>query len=89
MASKIPQSSEALQSNFKDQIEFLNASAAAFDAGHEGEAKRLAVTIRVLLHDTDQSHSLMDQLGIKNRDYVDTSFPFDPKNLATHGDSYL
>jgi len=85
MTSKIPQSLEALQSNFEEQIEFLKASAAAFDAGHEGEAKRLAVAIRVLIHDTDKSRSLMKQLGIKNRDYVDTSLEFAPANLLSHG----
>jgi hypothetical protein len=48
-----------------DQLEYIRASAASYDAGHEGEAKRLAVVLRVLLHDTRTSKSLLGSLGIK------------------------
>jgi hypothetical protein len=85
MNSKVAQSATALHAHLAEQIEFLKASAAAFDAGFEGEAKRLAVVIRVLVHDTKTSHSLLGQLGIKNCDFVDTSFDFNPKNILSHG----
>jgi hypothetical protein len=48
-------------------MSFLNASAQSYDGGFEAEAKRLAVTLRVLLHDTGQSHSLLGQLGAINK----------------------
>jgi len=54
-----------LLDHLDEQIEFLRASAKSFDCGAESEAKRLAVTIRVLLHDTTKSHSLLQQLGLK------------------------
>ena len=50
----------------------------------DGEAKRLAVSLRVLLHDTKNSHSLLGQLGRKNN-FVDTALEFDPRNKMTHG----
>jgi hypothetical protein len=39
----------------------------------------------VLLHDTNQSHSLLGQLGRKNRDFFDTAFEFNPADLASYG----
>jgi hypothetical protein len=50
-----------------ENLEFLNLSATSYDEGYEAEAKRLAVTIRVLLHDTDLSHSLLNQLRVKEK----------------------
>src|SRR5262245_62470836 len=65
-----------------EQVRFLQSSAASFDSGFEGEAKRLATTLRVLLHDTERSNSVLGQLGIKTRlRYVDTAVPIRPGNL--------
>jgi len=36
----------------REQITFLRNSIDSYDKGFEGEAKRLATTIRVLVHDT-------------------------------------
>jgi hypothetical protein len=45
-----------------------------YDAGSEVEAKNIAVRLRVLLHDTDRSHSLLSQLGVKESlPYLDTT----------------
>jgi hypothetical protein len=85
MTLKAPQTREALEAHLAEQRAFLEASAASFDMGFEGEAKRLAVVVRILVHDTKSSHSLMGQLGIKDRPFLDTSFDIDPKNLASHG----
>jgi hypothetical protein len=66
-----------------EQVHFLQTSAASFDSGHEGEAKRLATTMRVLLHDTSTSHSVLGQLGVKDQiAYTDTSEPINPANLG-------
>jgi hypothetical protein len=65
-----------------EQVRFLENSAAAFDDGFESEAKRLATTMRVLLHDTVQSHSVLEQLGVKTQiAYRDTADPINPRNL--------
>jgi hypothetical protein len=74
-----------LEAHLDEQLAFLEASACSFDNGFEGEAKRLATTMRVLLHDTRQSHSLVGQLGKKNARFADTALPLNPANLLTHG----
>lgn len=72
-----------LLSLLAESQQFLEVSSRAFDDGFDGEAKRLAVTLRVLLHDTNQSHSLLTQLGVKGRlGFVDTAEPINPNNLA-------
>ncbi len=53
--------------HFEQQVEFLVSSAAAYDAGTEPEAKRLAVSLRVLLHDTGHSTSLLTHLEVKDK----------------------
>jgi hypothetical protein len=49
------------------QRRFLETSCTAFDEGHEEEAVRLTVTLRVLAHDTGASHSLLSQIGVKTQ----------------------
>jgi len=61
-----------LQELLQEQIGFLERSCAAFDDGYIDEAKRIAVVVRVLLHDTSNSHSLFMQLGYKDYMLIDT-----------------
>lgn len=66
-------SDDRLKGCLAEQVDFLRASAARFDAGHQHEAKRLALTIRVLVHDTDGSKSLLEQLSLKSAlSFLDT-----------------
>ena len=75
---------EDLLELFREQLEFLEWSAESFDSGFEGEAKRMATAIRVLVHDTRVSHSVLTQLEVKSSiKYLDTAEPINPKNLAT------
>lgn len=78
------QTTEELRQHLDDQLQLLQLSADSFDRGIEAEAKRIAVSLRVLLHDTDRSISLLTQLGAKDRTFLDSSFPFDERNLAGH-----
>jgi hypothetical protein len=78
--TKIAISPAELQTHLDEQLGFLERSSAAFDEGYEDEAKRLAVTLRVLLHETTQSHSLLRQLGLLPDTFLDTA-----PNLMTHG----
>jgi hypothetical protein len=66
MSNKIKQTQEELKNQLNEQLEFLKMSAKAYDEGFVSEAKRMATTVRVLLHDTTQSHSLLSQLDLKN-----------------------
>jgi hypothetical protein len=82
--AKIEQTLDELKQHLKEQIMFLQSSALSYDDGFTGEAKRLAVTVRVLLHDTNGSKSLLKQLGMKEMPLLDTSTDFDPKNRVSH-----
>lgn len=62
----MPRSPEDLAAHLRDQLVFLRTSGAAFDAGEIREAKRIAVAVRVLVHDTRNSTSLLSHLGIKD-----------------------
>jgi hypothetical protein len=55
-----------LVEHLREQLSFMEASAAAYDRGLEGEAKRLATVLRVLLHDTPASTSVLGQLAVKD-----------------------
>lgn len=78
------QSAEDLEAHFQEHLGFLQASAAAYDRGFEGEAKRIAVSIRLLVHDTRSSKSLLGQLGRKSEQFIDTAIPIVSGNKATH-----
>jgi hypothetical protein len=87
----VEQSKEELKEQLRDQVRFMRRSATAFDEGDESEAKRLAVNLRVLLHDTDSSHSLLGLLGLKpvrrsdaspdDMLFWDTAKPYNHRNL--------
>jgi hypothetical protein len=79
---KINRSIEDLISDLKEQLVFLRSSCDAYDAGNMSEAKRIALPIRVLLHDTDKSKSVFKQLDIKDRvRFLDTAHPYYKDNL--------
>ena len=58
-------SADQLKSRLAQQLSFLASSAEAYDRGNRFEAVRLATTIRVLLHDTSKSTSLLEHMGKK------------------------
>jgi hypothetical protein len=72
-ANKIPVPAGYHEDQLTRQAGYLERSCASFDKGDHDEAVRIATTIRVLLHDTAKSTSLLTHLGIKNSiEYVDT-----------------
>jgi len=75
MSSEYRQSKEELQQHLRDTIQALELSVHALERGFEGEAKRLAAAIRVLVHDTQSSKSLLGQLGQKTISFYDTCIP--------------
>jgi hypothetical protein len=70
---KIKLKDEELECHLKEQISFLKRSIASFDQGYLDEAKRIAVVVRVLVHDTEASKSLLGLLNLKNIDFFDTA----------------
>lgn len=81
---KIPQSKKELLGHLENQIEFLESSAHSYDQGCDAEAVRMAVAIRILVHNSSQSKSLLTQLDIKHILFCDTASDYDPKNLFPH-----
>jgi hypothetical protein len=63
--TKLKWSPDELWEHLSEQMAWLEASMRSYDAGSEHEAKRLAHSMRTLLHDTNSSHSLLGQLGLK------------------------
>ena len=53
-----------LTKHLNEQREFLRSSALSFDQGHVAEAKRMALALRILVHQTTRSHALLNQLGV-------------------------
>ena len=71
------------RSYIRKQLGFLERSCAAYDHGHRDEAIRIATVLRVLLHDTRHSTSVLTRLGAKNIRILSTVDPvsFDPSAI--------
>lgn len=64
---------EQLLESLSQQLQFINASCDAFDAGNENES------LRTLPYDTQISKSLLSQLGSKEViKFIDSADPIDP-----------
>lgn len=57
---------QELQQCLAKHLGFLKRSSEWYDAGHQSEAERIAVTLRVLFHSTEMSCALVQQLGMGN-----------------------
>jgi hypothetical protein len=67
------------------QISFLERSCASYDSGHHEEALRIAVSLRVLFHDTLKSVSLLTHLGTKASAEVLSTFERGTRKPAAPG----
>ena len=83
--TSVPLTPDELKAHLWDQLDFLKASGASFDGGNFSEARRLAVSLRVLLHDRKpNSRSLLGQLDLKAKlEFIDTGNDVDPLNELT------
>ncbi|MDO8635983.1 MAG: SEC-C metal-binding domain-containing protein [Dehalococcoidia bacterium] len=84
MNTEYIQSKADLELHLQHCVEALKLSCDAFDRGSFGEAMRLAATIRLLVHDTNQSKSLLGQLGKKSAKFYDTSLKEQQNSLISH-----
>nr|WP_300049003.1 hypothetical protein [uncultured Nocardioides sp.] len=81
---RTPKTAEQLLDLAREQFDFILNSAEGYDDGRLSEAKRLAVHMRVLLHDTNQSHALLKQTEHLDRlKFLDSGGDFIPGNFAT------
>jgi hypothetical protein len=93
-ASRAKQQAQAQRRNrteliekIREQVQVLDVLGEQFDAGHRVMGYPLATTIRVLVHDTNQSHALLAQVGeLTKMPFINTSAPINPRNLLmAHG----
>lgn len=80
-------SNQELLDQLNEQLEFLRKSCESFDEGNHSEAKRIAIAIRVILHDGNNSVSILKQLGIKDSiEFLDSIPKINPNNLLPSSD---
>jgi len=79
------QDKDEFKIHLKEQIHFLLTSVKSFDNGFKSEAKRLAVILRVLLHDTRHSTSLLTYLNRKDIHFYDTALDYRKFKMALIG----
>ncbi len=83
--SKYTFSKAEILEQLEKQLKFIRRSCDSFDIGHQDEASRLAVFIRILVHDTPALTSLLQHLKIKGKiEYWDSAFEYNPNNFLTH-----
>lgn len=81
---RISQTPDELWGHLAEQITFLEAACSEFDKGRPAFAKPAATALRVLLHDTRNSHSLLQQLGLKSKiPFLDTAGQMLAGNLGS------
>ncbi len=74
---KYVKSRTEIEQELTDQVQALRSSAAGYDNGNIWEAKRLASSLYILLHDgTGRTKSLLGMLGLKNLPFL-SSVPDD------------
>jgi hypothetical protein len=78
-----PISPDELHKHLNEHLMLMERSCDAFDSGVYPEAKRISVHLRVLLHDTRNSKSLLGQLGRLLGNFLDTAIPLDLASFMT------
>jgi hypothetical protein len=75
---------QELLEHWNDQLGFIQSSAQQFDSGIENEARRIATSLRIMLHETSSSHSLIKQTGLKHNFQLWSSAGlYTPSNLLS------
>lgn len=70
---KIAQTEEELNTHLNEQLVLLSELVKLYDIGNAAMAKPMATVVRVLLHDTSVSKSLLGQLSLKDVDFYNTA----------------
>jgi hypothetical protein len=84
MANRIPLTRVEIVEQLADQEMFLASDCSAFDEQSQSYARKISVTLRVLLHDTQNSASVLALLGYKFAwQWLDTAGPLNPRNMMS------
>jgi SEC-C motif len=70
--ANITLTTDELRNQLDDQLSLLKTYCKVYDEGGILIVKPIAIVIRILMHDTDMSKSLLGQLGLKNRNFYDS-----------------
>src|SRR5690348_11210645 len=81
--NRVRRSPSELRMELNEQLLLLEHACQSFDDGLEPIGKHIALSLRVLLHQSDHSQSLLEQLGLRSKRFMDTAFDLNPKNLLT------
>lgn len=82
--ARVKQTTEELQEHLSDQLEFLEDACLRYDEGKTNRFKQIATALRILLHESNTSTSLLGQLGeLRGRLWLDSAGPVNPHNLMT------
>ncbi|TFD52180.1 hypothetical protein E3T55_06875 [Cryobacterium frigoriphilum] len=76
-----------LAERLAEHVDWLRASAVRFDAGTTSEAKRIATSIRSLVHTTDSSTSLLTQMNLRDSMVWRSAVNMVPSDGETHADA--
>lgn len=79
----------ALVSQLRRQMEFLMRSADSYDRGYVDEGSRIAVSLRILLHETARSTSLLTLLGAKRISLLSTVAPISERAVFADGTALI
>lgn len=80
---KIKRSRSDLLVELQDQIVLLSHACKSFDSGLQPISKHIALSLRALLHHQGQSRALLEQLGLRNKHFLDTAGDLNPENLLS------
>lgn len=75
--------------HLRRQLNFLRSSANAYDEGYLDEAYRIATAIRVLIHNTSNSVSLLHHLNADSIPLLSTTEPASPRAIFYDGMSLI
>lgn len=67
----------------QEQVDLLTDACVSFDRGREIAGKHISLNLRVLLHDSRASHSLLRMLGLRDKRFMDSTGDLNPRNLLT------
>jgi hypothetical protein len=82
--SSMQQTPEDLEQHLGEEVQYLRNLIRDFDGGFEAAAKKMAGSIRLLVHDTRNSKSLLGQLGVLAIPFYDTACNWNPSNRLPH-----
>lgn len=81
--SRVARPKGELERELREQLVLLQHDCSSFDSGLEAIGKRIALSLRVLLHHHGNSQALLEQLGLRNGHFYDSAGALNPRNLLT------